>query len=67
MSNIAEIEAAIEKLPAKEMDQLARWFEMLRQRRATPPPVDSRLQHARGAAMAGVTTVEMMQLTRGEG
>jgi hypothetical protein len=66
VSNVAEIEAAIEKLPATEMDQLVRWFETFRQRRATPPSVESWLQHARGAAMPDVKTEDVMQLTRGE-
>jgi hypothetical protein len=66
MSNIAEIEAAIEKLPAPQLDQLARWLETFRQRRATPPPVESWLQRARGAALPGVTTKDVMVLTRGE-
>ena len=66
MSNIAEIEAAIENLPGPQVDQLARWLETLRQRRATPPPVESWLQRARGAALPGVRTNDVMTLTRGE-
>ena len=66
MSNIAEIEAAIEKLPDPQVDQLTRWLETLRQRRATPPPVESWLKRARGAALPGVKTQDVMTLTRGE-
>jgi hypothetical protein len=66
MSSIAEIEAAIENLPAPQVDELAGWLEKLRVKRATPPPVDSWLQHARGAAIPGVKTKEVMALTRGE-
>lgn len=66
MSNVAEIEAAIEKLPVPQVDQLARWLETFRQRRATLPPVESWLQQARGAAVPGVKTQEVMKLTRGE-
>lgn len=66
MSTIAEIEAAIENLPSPQVDQLALWLETLRQRRATPPPVDSWLQRARGAAIPGVKTTDVMALTRGE-
>ena len=66
MSNIAEIEAAIEKLPDPQVDQLTRWLETLRQRRATPPPVESWLKRARGAALPGVKTKDVMTLTRGE-
>jgi hypothetical protein len=36
MSSIAEIETAIEKLPAPQVDELAGWLETLRVRRATP-------------------------------
>jgi hypothetical protein len=66
MSTLAEIEAALEQLPAPQLEQLARWLETLRQRRATPPPVESWLQRARGAAMPGVKTDDVMKLTRGE-
>ena len=66
MSDITEIEAAIEDLPARQMDELAGWLEALRVRRATPPPVESWLQRARGAARPGVTTADVMALTRGE-
>ena len=66
MSSIAEIENAIEKLPAPQVDELAGWLETLRVRRATPTPVESWLQRARGAAAPGVTTAKIMVLTRGE-
>lgn len=46
MSNIAEIEAAIENLPDPQVDQLARWIETHRRRRATPLPVEKWLQRA---------------------
>lgn len=67
MSNIAEIEAAIEKLPGPQVDQLAHWLEAHRQRRATPPSIEGWLRHARGAALPGVKTEDVMTLTRGEG
>ena len=67
MSNITEIEAAIENLPARQVDELAGWLETLRVRRATPPPVESWLERARGAALPGVTTANVMALTRAEG
>jgi hypothetical protein len=67
MSSIAEIESAIEKLPAPQVDELADWLKALRLRRTTPPPVESWLQNARGAARPGETTVKIMTLTRGEG
>jgi len=67
MSTIAEIEAAIEKLPEPQVDELAAWLEQLRVCRATPPPVETWLARARGIARPGVTTAEVMALTRGEG
>ena len=67
MSDIVEIEAAIENLPDAQVDQLARWLETFRQRRATPPPVESWLRRACGAAIPGVKTEDVMTLTRGEG
>jgi len=60
MSTIAEIEAAIENLPAPQVDELARWLERLRLRRAAPPSAESWLQNARGAATAGMTTANVM-------
>ena len=66
MTTITEIEAAIEKLPASQMAELAGWLEELRVRRATPPPVETWLERARGAARPGTTTATVMDLTRGE-
>ena len=67
MSNIAEIEAAIEKLPDPQVAQLAQWLEQLRQRRIAAPPVENWLQRARGAARQGAKTQDVLTLTRGEG
>jgi len=66
MGSIAEIESAIEKLPAPEVDELAGWLETLRVRRATPPPVERWLLRARGAARPGETTATITAITRGE-
>ena len=66
MSSVAEIEKAIEKLPVTQVDELAGWLERHRVKRATPPPVESWLQRARGAARSGETTAKVMSLTRGE-
>ena len=66
MSNIAEIEAAIESLPDLQVEQLARWLERFRQRRGANPPVESWLKHARGAALPGTKTDDVIALTRGE-
>lgn len=66
MSSIAEIENAIENLPARQVDELAGWLDALRARRVTSAPVESWLQGARGAARSGETTGKVMALTRGE-
>ena len=66
MSSIAEIGNAIEKLPAPQVDELDGWLETLHAKHATPAPVESWLQCARGAARSGETTNKVMVLTRGE-
>ena len=66
MSTIADIEAAIENLPAPQVEELAGWLETLRLRRETPAPVERWLEDARGAARPEVTTKGVMALTRGE-
>jgi hypothetical protein len=66
MSNLPEIEAAIEMLPDPQIDELARWLEALRERRLTPLGLESWLDRARGAARDDATTAGMIALTRGE-
>ena len=66
MSSVAEIEAAIEKLPLPQVDQLASWLADFCRQRTSPPSVESWLQRARGAAINGVETQEIMRFTRGE-
>ena len=66
MSSIAEIEAAIEKLPDPQVEQLARWLETFRQRRGATPPFETWLKRATGAAVPGANTKDLMTLTRGE-
>ena len=66
MSTISEVETEIEHLPASQVDELAIWLEAYRARRAGPLPADAWLERARGAARPGVTTAELMALTRGE-
>lgn len=66
MSTITEIEHAIEQLPATQVDELARWLEAHRTRRASPLPVETWLNRARGAAAPTVTTADIMALTRGD-
>ena len=66
MSTIAEIERAIEKLPRQQVEELAIWLEAHRARRAATPPAEAWLKRARGAARPGVTTAEVMALTRSD-
>ena len=66
MRSITEIEDAVEKLPAAQVEELLGWLEGFRLRRATPLPIESWLERARGAARAGATTENIMALTRGE-
>ena len=66
MSTIAEIEAAIERLPATDVEEFAAWLETLRTRRATTPAAEAWLSLARGAARPGVKTADVMALTRGD-
>jgi hypothetical protein len=66
MSTINEIETAIERLPTPQVDELAVWLEAHRARRATSLAAEAWLKQARGAALPGVTTADVMALTRGE-
>ena len=66
MSTVAEIEAAIERLPLTEVEKVAEWLEAYRAQRSTGPQAEAWLTRARGAAQPGVTTAEVMALTRGE-
>lgn len=66
MTTITEIEAAIEKLPDAQIDELARWLEARRQLRVSPPLVENWLKSARGAAIPGIKTDDLMAQTRGE-
>ena len=66
MSSIVEIEAAIARLPAPQVDELAVWLETHRMRRDRTPPVESWLERARGTALPGVTTAKVLALTRDE-
>jgi hypothetical protein len=67
MVNLAEIEAAIQKLPVLEVDELRIWLENHCQKQTPPPSLENWLQRARGAAQPGVKTDDIMALTRGEG
>jgi hypothetical protein len=66
MSTIAEIEAAVQKLPAAQVEELAEWLDAYRQRQMNGVSVVRWLQSARGAARTGVTTENIMAITRGE-
>jgi len=66
MSSIVEIEAAIEKLPAPQVEELAAWLEARRAQRNNAAPVESWLVRARGSAIPGATTADILALTRGE-
>ena len=77
MSTVAEIESAIAKLPAKQVDEVAGWLTNWRRRRRSPTTSTGRgrtqvarlrtaLRRVRGSADAGLTTDEIMRQTRGE-
>jgi len=66
VSSIAEIEAAIEKLPAQQVNQLATWFESFRQRRPSDAVIQNWLNSARGKATPGSETLQIQKLTRSE-
>lgn len=66
MRSKEEIEDAIEKLPQSEVEELAKWLEALRMRRAAVPPIERWLDQARGAANPGVTTEKVLAITRGD-
>ena len=66
MSSIAEIEAAIEKLPAPQVDELAAWLEAWRVQRRRAAMVESWLQRARGVTISNITTFGVLTLTRSE-
>jgi hypothetical protein len=66
MSTIKEIEAAIERLADPEVEELRSWMEGFRARRSAPAPVEQWLERARGVGRPGVTTAQILSLTRGE-
>lgn len=61
-----EIEIAIERLPAEQVDELAAWLEAFRSRREAAFDAETWLNRARGAAQPGIHTADIMALTRGE-
>jgi len=66
VSSVAEIQAAIEKLPVPQVEQLAHWLEGFLQRRVSTPAVENWLLNAKGAAVPDSQTQAIMSLTRGE-
>ena len=66
MNTIAELETAIEQLPTPQVEEFAAWLEAHRARRATALTAAAWLEQARGAAQRGVTTADVMALTRGD-
>ena len=66
MSTIAEVESAIEKLPTPQVEELAVWLESHRAQRVVAQSAGAWLDRARGAACLGVTTADIMHLTRSE-
>ena len=66
MSNVVEIEAAIEQLPLPQKREIADWLEERLGGSNGRPQVETWLQKARGAATQKVTTDEVMSWTRGE-
>jgi len=66
MSTLAEIEAAIECLSAKEVEELSVWLRQRGSGAVEGLPVETWLKKARGAAVPGVSTDALQALTRGE-
>jgi hypothetical protein len=66
MKTAAEIEDAIRKPTPAQVDELAAWLEAFRRDRATPTPIEAWLGRARGAARPGVTTADIIAMTRGD-
>lgn len=66
MDDMDKIKADIERLTPAELEQLGKWVAELCVRRATPPHVEKWLKRAVGAAIPGVTTDDVMKMTRGE-
>ncbi|MCB1093451.1 MAG: hypothetical protein KDL87_18075 [Verrucomicrobiae bacterium] len=66
MSTLAEIEEAIRELPDPDVERLADWLDSLRQARHRAPAIDEWLNEARGAALPGVKTDDVLAQTRGE-
>lgn len=66
MSTISEIESAIERLPEKDVEALTLWLESRRKRGVTKSVAEAWLNQARGAARPGMSTADVMALTRSD-
>ena len=66
MTTITEIEQAISHLPLEQVEELAKWLAEFRSRQQSPTHADTWLKRAVGAAKPGMTTAELMSLSRGD-
>ncbi len=69
MTTLDEIKAAIEKLPYSQQHDLHGFLRDLlrtRPRVLSPEEAQAWLEKARGVSVSGMTTDEMMAMTRGE-
>jgi hypothetical protein len=71
MHTLVEIEAAIERLPEPDVAELSRWLRQKRSGGQAKAPaaggeVSRWLGRARGGAKPGVTTEQVLALTRDE-
>jgi len=66
MTTITGIEKAVSHLPSSQLEKLAPGLEDYRSCQRSPIYVDAWLKRAVGAAKPGMTTAELMSLTRGD-
>lgn len=70
MSTLAEIEAAVEQLPPTQQEELYAFLgarlEARPKKNRSPEEFEAWLKTARGVGVSGMTTDEIMAMTRGE-
>ncbi len=70
MSTLAEIEAAVEQLPRTQQEELYNYLgarlDTRPKKRISPEEFRAWLEKARGIPRSGLTTDEIMAMTRGE-
>ena len=66
MSTLAEIEAAIEKLPPEQWTEIRRWMDEHAPRTSGPVDFARVLARSIGTATTGLSTADIMRMTRGE-